>query len=114
MNVGDKVKIVKPGHPAFGLEGFVMRVEWLETEDDGQQQVALVAGHHTLEDVLGVDKPYPIYVIRLKWLELTQLFDVASGRKIAQEIAIAVYNDRGFEEFHELVEYPNRMKSITG
>lgn len=113
MKTGDRVKITKPGHLVEGCEGIVMRVEWLDYKGD-RRHIALVAGLHTLEDVCGVNKPYPIYVIQLKWLEIVYSPSAESGRFVAQEIARAVYKDRGLEEFPELLQYPNTMEHITG
>lgn len=113
MKTGDRVKIMKPNHPALNRYGIIMRVEWLETEDDGLKEVALVAGCDPIEYACKVVKVFPIYVIRLMWLDIDTC-GPEPDEETAYRIAVAVYEDRGLEEFPELVEYPNRMKHITG
>lgn len=114
MKTGDRVKIMKPGHPAINRYGIVMRLEWLETEDDGLKEIALVAGCDPAVDACGVLKVFPIYVIRLMWLDVDESCDPVAGRELAYNIAVEVYRDRGLEEFPELAQYPDRMKRITG
>jgi hypothetical protein len=117
MKVGDTVRITKPSHPAQGYNGIVMRIEWLDYDNE-RRQVAEVAGINPLEytddDGATIVKEFPLYVIRLNYLEVVESCDPEIGWRLAQRIAQALYNRGCALQFPELLNYPNTMAHITG
>jgi hypothetical protein len=114
MKVGDLVRITKPSHFACGLHGIVMKVEWLDGDEDGLREVAEVAGTNPLEMPDGTITEWPLYVVRLQYLAIVESCDPEIGRRKAQEIAKKLYARGCALQFPELVTYPNTMSHITG
>lgn len=117
MKTGDTVKITKPNHPAHGYNGVVMRIEWLDYKGE-RSQVAEVAGINPIEyqddDGATIVKEFPLYVVRLNYLEVVESCDPKEGRRLAQRIAMALYNRGCALQFPELLNYPNPVAHITG
>ena len=120
MKPGDTVRIMKPSHPAFKHDGIVMRVEWLDYKGE-RDQVALVAGVNPIEyqdddcEVFSlIVKEWPLYVVRLEYLDIIKSCDPEMGWRQAQEIARKLYKRGCALQFPELLNYPNTMSHITG
>jgi hypothetical protein len=117
MKLGDRVRIMKPSHPAFKYDGIVMRVEWLDYKGE-RNQVAEVAGINPLEyqddNGITIVKEFPLYVVRLSYLEMVESCDPETGWRLAQRIATALYNRGCALQFPELLNYPNPVAHITG
>jgi len=76
VNTGDRVKIMKPGHPAFGRPGIFMG--WGDL--DGER-IAFIAGHIPHEG-----KVWPIYVLYPCFVDLVAEVDRATGRRLVEGI----------------------------
>ena len=120
IQVGDRVRIMKPSHPAFKDDGIVMRVEWLDYKGE-RDQVALVAGVNPIEyqdedcEIFSlIIKEWPLYVVRLEYLDIIKSCDPEMGWRQAQEIARKLYKRGCALQFPELLNYPNTMSHITG
>lgn len=76
MRQGDRVKIIKPGHPARGGAGVVLGLD----DIDGAP-CAYVAGVDPHDG-----KVWPVFVIRLRYLELIARPDTATSRRLVESI----------------------------
>ncbi len=84
MKPGDRVKIMKSDHPAFGRAGVLMG--WGELYGDAIVYVAADTPHY--------DRAWPIFVLRPYHVELIAEGDIATSRRLVEEI-IEICEARG-------------------
>jgi len=84
IQAGDRVKIVKPKHPAAGQPGIVLGLDWLR-----QSEIAYVACATSHQG-----KVWPVYVLYPTHLELIARPDPGASARMIEEIIEACEDRR--------------------
>jgi len=90
MKPGDRVKVMRAGHPAWMRPGVVLGFD----EVDGRPVAFVAVDYPGYVDACGVSKIWPIFVIRLTWLTVIAEADPESSRRLVDSL-IDIAEDRG-------------------
>lgn len=89
FQAGDRVRIIKPGHPAKGGAGVVLglgQLEYVNSPDFDPRDEGVAIAYVAASDGHYDGKVWPVFVLRLGHIELIARPDPASSRRMVESI----------------------------